>query len=742
MNDELTYRVKVQRLPWALTNQTLNAVSAQITFGGPVLLLFLDSLGLTKAHMGLLLACFPLSSLIALAAEPFAARFGNKRTYLTFYSIRTLVLALLLAVPGVIYNFGALNAVVFISLVLVAFAVLRAVASTGFSPWYQEFVPNATRSRYALIYNLVSNIAGTIALVMAAFMIGPEPGMGPFLWIIGAGVALGLAAGVCAFPMPGGAPIAERRKSVSLGAMLDTLHTREFSYYLAGIALITLGSAPLQFIPLLMKHRIGLPDNDILIFSAITLTGNLLFSYLWSWATDRWGNKAIIMLSLGVLAVMPLAWLAIPAASPLTIPLAIAVSIMAGLSSAGWSIGSVGLLFNGVVAPERKTDFLAANYAWSGLVGGLGVLVAGGALDLVKSSIQVNHLPMPDEYTVLFPVAFLISVTSILVFRQVREYKAFGLRRLLTMLLKGNPIRAAGSLIMYRRARAESERISVTESMGSAKSPLNIDELLDAMYDPSFNVRHEAIIAMARMRADDRLINALTEVLHGNEPDLSVSAIWALGRLGDRRAIEPLRELLDSAYPLIRARSARTLALLGDYDIVPNLLDKFRSTEDEGLRIAYATALGALRSRDAVAGLLEFLHNVRGKDAHMELALAIAQIASTPDNYVHLARQVRLNPTSAFSQALLGLRRLRNLPPGWLENTELVDHCISSFARYDQERGLLDIAAILDRCQPVNIGETYALILRECAECVREFKSARTEYAVLGLHILRAAIEL
>jgi hypothetical protein len=42
------------------------------------------------------------------------------------------------------------------------------------------------------------------------------------------------------------------------------------------------------------------------------------------------------------------------------------------------------------------------------------------------------------------------------------------------------------------------------------------------------------------MPPDPRLIDALVEILEGSELALTVVAAWALGRLGDMRACEPL----------------------------------------------------------------------------------------------------------------------------------------------------------------------------------------------------------
>src|SRR5450759_1629762 len=63
MNTEPSNTVRTRRLPWSIANVTLNSVFAQITFGGPIFILFLDHLGLPKSSIGFLLSLFPFCGL-------------------------------------------------------------------------------------------------------------------------------------------------------------------------------------------------------------------------------------------------------------------------------------------------------------------------------------------------------------------------------------------------------------------------------------------------------------------------------------------------------------------------------------------------------------------------------------------------------------------------------------------------------------------------------------------------------
>jgi MFS family permease len=341
MNTEPLNTVRIRRLPWSIANVTLNSVFAQITFGGPVFILFLDHLGLPKSSIGFLLSLFPFCGLLALVIGPGIARFGFKRAFIVGYGSRKLVFALLLLTPAILNTFGEQSAFLFVSSVILVFAVLRSIVETGYNNWFQEFVPNAIRGRYSAVTNITTNLASALALGAASLVIAQSDRMDRFMLLIGVGVLFGLASIVCAFFIPGGAPVITSGLTTHLGDMLDTLLNRDFVLYLIGLALITLGSAPLMFVPLMMIERVGLSTASVVMLSSFTMVGGLVSSYIWGWAADRWGSKPVVLLSLCSLSIMPLAWLMVPSHAAPSAIIAIGVAILAGLTSAGWSIGSV-----------------------------------------------------------------------------------------------------------------------------------------------------------------------------------------------------------------------------------------------------------------------------------------------------------------------------------------------------------------------------------------------------------------
>jgi HEAT repeat protein len=310
------------------------------------------------------------------------------------------------------------------------------------------------------------------------------------------------------------------------------------------------------------------------------------------------------------------------------------------------------------------------------------------------------------------------------------------------MFLQGNIITAAGTIFRYYRASDEEARGSITERMGYANNPLSNNELIEALNDPSFNVRYEAIIAIAHRRPDPELVDALLLVLGGNEPDLGTHAAWALGRLGDKHAAIALRETLESEHPLLRARSARALATLGDTHSIERVLHHFRTESNPGLRIAFAQGLGKMRSAIAIHEILDFLASLEDESLRQETALAVARIVGGEKEYIWLWRELKYDKNTVAAQAILAMARdLNSLPENGKELAAMIGQCSKTFADGDISRGIGLLAAQI-KCLPLDkIGEPLGTILADCAQKLEIFGSVRSEYLLLGIHALDRAIK-
>jgi HEAT repeat protein len=284
-------------------------------------------------------------------------------------------------------------------------------------------------------------------------------------------------------------------------------------------------------------------------------------------------------------------------------------------------------------------------------------------------------------------------------------------------------------MLRYYRARDERSTVVMTERLGHAHSPLTVDEMLEALNDPRFNVRFEAIISIARTAPHPRLTETLAAMVSGSEVALSVVAAWALGRIGDKDALPALREGLDSDYKSVRMHCARALGTLDDQTISPMLAERLRSETDRGLQMAYASALGNLQAAAAIDTIFGLMADFDNQGARLELALSLARMTGSEHQFVRLLRQARDDSGTTIAQELIHLSHeapLNGLDPAALRA------CIDAFAHEDLAAGKAQLVALL-RALP-NGATTSGKLLHGCADGLE--RDGHTEYVLLALHVL------
>ena len=723
---------KMRGLRWNTLADSANTVFASLTFFGSVFVLFLSALGMSKGQIGLMLSLLPFAGLIAPFIAPAVARFGYKRTFLTFWGIRKGVTALLLLVPLVLVQFGERTTIIYVMVIIALFALARATAETGKYPWSQEFIPSHMRGKYSAVANVFTTVAGLGAVILAGLILERTEDISGYLLLIGIGIVCGLI-GLWAFShIPGGAPVSgevgEQRRAIG-----DALKDKTFRSYLIGIALMTLASKPMtSFLPLYMRDQVGLSDGQVVLLENGVLIGGLLLVYLWGWAADRFGSTPVMFSGILASLLLPILWLIMPRQSGASLYVALGIAFLQGMAGMGWAIGSARLLFVSVVPPDKKADYMALYYAWIGVVGGLSQLVGGWLLELFGGLSGKLFFIDIDPYTPLFLLGLGLPLVSFAVLRQINIANEVGVGQFAGIFFRGNPFMALEAMIRYHYARDEQAAVLSTEKLGQAKSLLNVDELLESLQDPRFNVRFEAIAAIGRSRPDERLVNGLRGILHGNDPALAVMAAWALGRMGAESGQPTLLKGLDSTYRSIRAHSARSLATLGDKSVVPLLMERLKQETDHGLRIAYAASLGQLGETAVTPTLLTLLYQETDATARDELALALARLVGNENGYIQMLRQMRTDLDTAVSQIVLSMNKK------WPAQAALVTNTALAFGRGQYDDAFESLFELIEEGVERPLSITDEMILSECLARLTQFGVSRQEYLLLVLFIIGA----
>lgn len=735
MTLELTNAEKIRLLPWHIALNATNTIFAQFTFFGSAFVLFTSALGASNTQIGFLLSLLPFFGVVAVVIAPRVARFGYKRTYLMFFGIRKVITAGLLLVPWVLAEFGPEAALTLVSLIVMGFALCRAIAETGIYPWMQEFIPNSIRGKHSAVNDMVSRVTGMLALAVGGYILGLSEGLDRFMLLFGVAVLFGFAAVWSATHIPGGAPT--RASAPSYGDLLAVLRDRNFGLYMLGLSLATFGAAPLAFLPLFLQNQVGLNDSMVVWLQIGTILGGFSATYLLGWAADRYGSKPVMLSGLYLRLLLPVGWLLMPRNSELSLAIALGIAIVWGVAEIAWLIGSTRLLFVKVVPSDKKTQYMAMFYALIGIVGGVSQIISGQLLDVFSGlSGRLLFLEL-DPFTPLFIGVLVLTALSALLYRSVQADSTFSLGEFAGMFTHGNPVMALESLVRYYRAADERAAVALTERLGQTRSPLTVDELLEALKDPRFNVRFEAIIAMTRMGPEPRLVSALCHILDGTELSLSNVAAWALGRMGSPDALPTLRAALDSPYRSVQAHAARALGTLRDASVAPLLLERLQTETDKGLRIAYASALGNLRHAEALDTLFNVLDATENQGARLELALAIARIGGDEQVFVRLLRQTRQDTATTAAQAVMAVRRRteRRLDA---EQKALLNACAEHFAAGRLDEGAAGLCAVIGALPTAlpGIDLVRGQILSVCCAQLQAHGSTRMEYLLLALDML------
>ena len=731
---------KIRAIPWSLAYDLANTFFVQLTFFGTVFILFLNELGLRESQIGLLLSILPFLSLLSLFITPPVAKAGYKKTFLLSMAVRNVFTAGLLFVPLLANQIRTDRIVGYVTLITIAFAMSRAVAMTAFFPWQQEYIPHQMRGRYAGYSSITISLAGLIAVAIAGFLIDRPLGAWRFSLLFGIGVAFGLFSLYLASHFPGGAPSKSKISVFRFDTKVFTpLRDSRFIRYLMALGLTTLAVGPIfSFLPIFMKERVGLNEGNIVFLQTGGLIGSLLSSYFWGWLADRYGSKPIALSGLLMIMCLPLLWFIMPRASVLSLPSALAISLFQGIASTGWGIGSGRLLFVSIVSGENKAEYLSQYNAWMGVLSGAGSILAGNLLQYF-SSLQTRIFNLSiDSYSVLFGIGFLLSLASVILLSSLRTTREAGLGEFAGLFFHGNPLSAISSVIRFYYAREEADVLAATQRLGTTRSPLTVEELINSLNDPRFYVRFEAMVSITRHSADERLIQALVDVMEGPDPALSVIAAWALGRVGSITAIPALQKAFShSKYRSVRAHAARALGTLGDTESISSLMEQAQSNPDLGLRAACASSLGKLRVTEATPDLLHILYIDSYPQSRREMGLSLARLLDAERKYIELTRKLDEDPGTALAQEMDTLSSI--LSKRYAENLNMVSNLIDArdqFAVGNLQLGFAHLSDTMDLVLSEKIELHCKQILRECSLHIREFGQNRLEYPILSVIVL------
>jgi HEAT repeat protein len=127
-------------------------------------------------------------------------------------------------------------------------------------------------------------------------------------------------------------------------------------------------------------------------------------------------------------------------------------------------------------------------------------------------------------------------------------------------------------------------------------------------------IRRRAVLALGNAKASDIVLSTLDKAVSDTRHSVRRNAAVSLGKIGDRRAVEPLCAALEDSNERVQRKAAEVLGRLGDARAIVPLIGAL-GDRDDSVRQAAAEALGRLgdpQALEPLAGALtDFYRDVR-----------------------------------------------------------------------------------------------------------------------------------
>ena len=534
---------------------------------------------------------------------------------------------------------------------LILSAVLGSFAGPAFLAWLSDLVPADYRGRYFGKRNMILGLVSAASALPPALFLDQAVKYHRFSPAIAFSVLFGLGA-LCLFaswyalkrmPEPPRTPMPHRGLKGLLEFYRQPFRTRNFRLLLGFNTFLVFGQMFAgQFFTVYQLEQIKMPYLMVQVAGLIAALFSSLAMPLWGYLADKFGNKPLLMLSLGGVVFLPFLWfLTDPERYVWSVSVIFGIQVFAGFLWAG--VGLTQFNLNVAVAPsEQRAVYMGALSAIVALVGGLAALLSGALMEAMRGVV-----PDPTRFFILFGSAALFRLLALPWLARVHEAEGLPTRYVVRQLRASVQPRGWLAMHQLRRQADEASRLQAVRTLAAEKTTLAVEELVQALRDPSIEVRREAARALGEI-GDPRAVPALLQMLHDPASGIRAECAEALGKIGDRSALNPLIAMLQAEAIEERLGAIQALRLLGDAQALPALLERLQQAPGPLEQSRLLEAIGHLLRNATMEGLqalkvdallMAYLQSPR-PEVRAEAAMAIANLPPDSNLAVAVRRQL------------------------------------------------------------------------------------------------------
>ena len=382
-------------------------------------------LGCSSFWLGVLGGIPALAGLVQLVSSFLAQRYGRRKPLIAWFSLASRLLWVpMLLIPFLLPKQHWVAA--FLLLTLLS-ALCINVSAPLWTAWITDIVPERSRGRYFGQRNMYAGWVGLVVPIGGGCFLdaatkrhaGSEPAAFAVLFLAATAFALASFGLVLKSPdIPQVRSGADGSPPESAGSYYAApFADPNFRRVMLFIATLLAGqSVAGQFFTVYQLQYLQLNYTAFQLLTAVATLASLASMPLWGYLADKYGNKPMLMISTGLVLVPPFLWiLAAPdgisglwgygpdgslriSAAKLIV---VALNLFAGVGWAGVGLTQFNLMI-GASPPEKRTVYVSAIAAVSGLAGGLAPLLGGALMTAFGRLTFPAHGYIQNPYHLLF----------------------------------------------------------------------------------------------------------------------------------------------------------------------------------------------------------------------------------------------------------------------------------------------------------------------------------------------------
>jgi len=397
-----------------------NALSFQIILGAPIIL-YAKSIGASSTVLGIIASFTPLMTVFQLPAAQFLGRYGYKQFVLMGWSLRTIFIFLMTAVPLAVFLDSTSKLAVILAS-LFGFNLLRGISSAAWMPWISSLIPEEIRGRFLSLDQIFMHVGSLLALVASALVMSGrvEPWEYSLVFLlsaIGATLSLNFIRRI-----PEVAAEETVRKSsepVPWGKILSYPPFRELLRFNV-LFMAVIGSMGVFTVEYLREF----PHFDVslvLYLSGISFVGALVSLPFVGRLVDEAGSKPVMTGALALFGAVILGWFLVAAGVlPCSLWVIGTLNFFAGVAGSNFNLANVRIIM--ATMPEMgRNHFFALFTVITSLGLGAAPIVWGVSLDFIGTYEAVTGAFHWRRHSIYFLALFVLNLIALSFIRRLHE---------------------------------------------------------------------------------------------------------------------------------------------------------------------------------------------------------------------------------------------------------------------------------------------------------------------------------